>query len=668
MLSELRVSQLGVIEDLSLVLGPGMTAMTGETGAGKTLVVEAVELLLGGRADAVLVRPGAAEAVVEGRFVFGPVPDACASGAVPEAAAEGELSGEVMGELEGEGEVVLSRVVPSDGRSRAYVDGRMATAGALAELSGRLVDLHGQHAHQSLLNAAAQREALDAYAGADRERRDVAREHVRSLERAIASAGGAGQVREREVELLQYQLGELDAVKLTTANEDDELAEEEESLARASEHRAAAAAAHEALAGEEQVADRLGEVVARLAGRPPLATLHARVRGLAAELADTADEARVLAESLEDDPERLAEVTARRALLHELRRKYGGRPPRGEGGRAAEGTGEAAGGKAGTMPGSLAAVFEWQEAARERLRELEELAGAAERLAGESVTARQELRRASAELGEERRAAAGRLGRAVEAELRRLAMPRARFEVRVVDGEVAENPSAPSQSSSPFEDTSWADLRELAGEDVAFVLAANPGEPLLPLSKVASGGELARAMLALRLALLDGGVKSGERSEGPASPPRPVRDARKAGQTVRSGRAARTGPETLVFDEVDAGIGGEAALAVGKALAELGRRYQVVVVTHLAQVAAFAGAQVAVTKSERAGRTVATAAAISGEERVVELSRMLSGQPGSKTARMHAEELLRMAADGTYSAPPAKSRGRARARSSGPTR
>jgi DNA repair protein RecN (Recombination protein N) len=205
------------------------------------------------------------------------------------------------------------------------------------------------------------------------------------------------------------------------------------------------------------------------------------------------------------------------------------------------------------------------------------------------------------------------LGVGAEAGLRRLAMPRARFEVKV--GGVAQG-----ENRNKVTDEEADDSRELSGEDVTFLLAANPGEPLLALSKVASGGELARAMLALRLVLLGG----------------PNRHAPGANGDVQ-------GPLTLVFDEVDAGIGGEAALAVGRSLAELGRRYQVIVVTHLAQVAAFADAQIAVSKVEREGRSVAVAASVSGQDRVIELSRMLSGQPDSATARRHAAELLRSA-------------------------
>jgi DNA repair protein RecN (Recombination protein N) len=580
MLSELRVSQLGVIDDLNLVFGPGMTALTGETGAGKTLVVEAVELLIGGRADGMLVRPGAAEAVVEARFV-GRSRTGLGS-AHAEVADQGEQGeqGEEMDGPGGEREIVMARVVPADGRSRAYVDGRMATVAALAQRGESLVDLHGQHAQQSLLSGRAQRGALDTYAALQRGPRDVARARARQLEEAMARAGGDAAARGRERELLGYQIAELDAAGLQGAAEDEQLALEESGLGQASAHRAAAQAAYEGLAGDDQVLDRLGQVVSATAGHPPLSKLHERLRGLAAELTDAASEARDAADALQDDPERLEEVVARRSVLKELRRKYVG------------------------PAGGMEEVIGFHRHARERLGELEGLEGLAQRLADDYAEAQTELRQASAQLGAARRQAAVAFGEAVEDELRGLAMPRARFEVRVGGEDETAGPGAD-------------DLRRLAGEDVTFLLAANPGEPLLPLAKVASGGELARAMLALRLILLARGDKGGELA----------------------------GPGTLVFDEVDAGVGGEAAVAVGRALAELGRQYQVVVVTHLAQVAAFADAQVVVSKVERDGRTVARAEAVTGRPRVVELSRMLSGQPDSATARLHAEELLRNAGE-----------------------
>ncbi|MCU1461539.1 MAG: recN [Acidimicrobiales bacterium] len=528
MLTELAVRDLGVIAELSLVLGPGMTALTGETGAGKTLVVEAIELLMGGRADPVLVRPGADEAVVEGRF-----------------------------DIDGT-EVVVRRVVSATGRSRAYLDGRLATAAEVASLGARLVDLHGQHAHQALLSARAQRAALDAFGSVDGAPLADARGILAAVDEALAALGGDERARAREIDLLRFQVAELDAAALAGADEDRALEAEQDRLADAVAHRDSGAAAHQLLIDDEGATDAIGAALSAIAGRGPFAELEARLRDVAAEVADVGAELRAVSEGIADDPERLDAVRARRQLLHELRRKYGA---------------------------TLADVLAFATDARTRLAELEQHDRRGAELDGERTVASAAVAKAERAVLAARRAAAPRLAGAVTAHLTALAMARGRLEVAVGD--------------------------EPPGDDVTFLLTANAGEPALPLTKVASGGELARTMLALRLAV-----------------PRLVGSA-----------------GTLVFDEVDAGVGGEAALAVGRALSALAGSsgHQVLVVTHLPQVAAFADEQVAVTKDERGGRTVAEARRLAGDERVVELSRMLSGQPESATARDHAEELLAVA-------------------------
>ncbi|MHB1929429.1 MAG: DNA repair protein RecN [Acidimicrobiales bacterium] len=531
MLLELRVRDLGVIDDQTLLLGPGLTALTGETGAGKTLIVEALGLLVGERSDALLVRPGAEEAVVEGRFGVPP------------------------------GERILARAVAATGRSRAYLDGRMASAAALAEVGATLLDLHGQHASQSLLAPPTQRSALEAAGGVDRGRVDETRRRLRLLTAKEAELGGDGRARAHEVDLLRFQLAELDAAGIEDPGEDDALREDEERLGDAVALRAALAAAHEALAGEDGAVDRVGAAVAAVSGSRSLGALVDRLRAVAAEVADGADEVRLLGEAIEEDPERLARVGARRHALRELRRKFGD---------------------------TLAEVIAYREQARRRLDDLEAHDATATALAAERAGLEAQLVAAEAELAAARRAAAGPFAHAVLDRLQQLALPRARFEVRVGGR---------------------------AGDDVAWLLGANPGEPALPLAKVASGGELARTMLAVRLVLGQAASPDGDGSD-----------------------------RTLVFDEVDAGVGGEAAAAVGAALAALADHHQVIVVTHLAQVAAFADRHLVVTKGVEAAaageRTVARVHGVDGEERVAELSRMLSGRPGSATARSHAAELL----------------------------
>jgi DNA repair protein RecN (Recombination protein N) len=524
MLLELAVTDLGVIDELALVLGPGMTAVTGETGAGKTLVVTAIDLLVGGRADALLVAPGRAEAVVEGRFVD-PATDE---------------------------EIVVRRVVPADGRSRAYIDGRLATAGELAEVGARFVDLHGQHAHQSLLASAAQRDALDAAGGIDLGTRRQLREERDELVRQRDALGGDEQARAREVDLLRYQVEELARAALVE-DEDTVLEAEEAALADASAHIEAALRAAGALDADEGAEALVGEARAALGERAPFAGIVDRLRTVAAELADLSHELRQLGESITDDPERLAAVQARRQTIHELSRKYGP-----------------------TVDDVLAYAAESEQ----RLADLEQRDERAQALDASLAEVEGALADEAARIGDQRRDAAPLLARRAVAHLRDLALPQGRLDVEV-------GPDA--------------------GDAVEFLFAADPGGPLRPLRRVASGGELARVMLALRLVLT-------------------------------------AGPDTLVFDEVDAGIGGTAALAVGRSLAALGTDHQVLVVTHLPQVAAYADAQVAVSKQARRGRTRTEARLVDGEERVVELSRMLSGSPGSDSAQEHAAELIASAA------------------------
>jgi DNA repair protein RecN (Recombination protein N) len=533
MLLELRVENLGIIEEILLPFGPGMTVITGETGAGKTLLVDALELLCGGRADPGAVRDGAAEARVEGRF-----------------APTGE----------GEDEVVLARVVPAVGRSRGYADGRLATAGELAGWGRRLVDLHGQHTHQSLLVSVEQRALLDRACG-DAATRAIAqlrdaRQTVRRVDEQLVALGGDERVRAREADLLRYQLAEIEGGAIADADEDDRLAAEEDLLADAEAHRDALATAYETLEGAGE--DALGRAAGALAGRAAFANLAARVHALQAETAEVARDVRLTLESVAMDPERLVIVQARRARLHELMRKYGR---------------------------DLAAVLAYGDEVRCRLEELETHDARAAALDAERTEAETEARRAAAELSRIRAKAATPLAAAVTEQLRALAMPKASFTVELAQTGMSDDGS----------------------DDVSFLLAPNPGEPHRPLARAASGGELARAMLALRVVLSEA-------------------------------------PPTLVFDEVDAGIGGEAGSAVGRALAGLGGHHQVLCVTHLPQVAAFADAHVVVTKSERKARTVASASLLLDDARIAELARMLAGDLDSQHAREHARELMSRAA------------------------
>lgn len=537
MLIELMVSDLGVIDDLRLQFSPGMTALTGETGAGKTMVVGAIELLVGGRADPALVRHGAREATIEGRFVVG------------------------------DEEMVLTRVVPSNGRSRAYLDGRMATVGALAEAGRKVVDLHGQHDHQSLLSAAVQRDALDRYVGIDLAPLLEARSRVTELDRRLAGLGGDAGARAREIDLLRFQSEELDRAGLKDSDEDDRLDREETGLGDAVAHRTAGTLALEAIVADGGAQDLLAGALGAIDGRLPLAEEESRLRSVLAELADLSAALRDRTDAISDDPARLDVVRERRQRLHELRRKYGTAGDRTESGAGREAT--------------LADVIAYRDTVGERLAELESWEDRAAGLERERSAAVESVTRAEAAVGTARRRGAPKLAAEVQAHLADLAMGGATLAIDVDEAD--------------------------PGDRVQFLLAANRGSLPLPLTKVASGGELARTMLALRLVLS-------------AAPP------------------------CLIFDEVDAGIGGAAALAVGRSLAALGRDHQVLVVTHLPQVAAFADSQVTVVKSERSHGTIARADLLDTEDRIVELSRMLSGTPDSSATREAAAELLATAA------------------------
>ena len=520
MLTELAVRNLGVIDEVNLLLGPGMTAVTGETGAGKTLIVSAIDLLTGGRAETTLVRPGATEAEIEGRFV------------------------------DGDKELVVRRVVPRDGRSRVYIDGRLATVGALAEHGVDFVDLHGQHSHQSLLKGPVQRAALDRFGEIDTDCMASLLDDLRATEAALSELGGDKRDRAREIDLLTYQFNEIEAANIVDENEDVRLDQEEDLLAEADAHREAAARASVLLDADSAALEAISAALAALQNRGPFSDLEERLGSVVAELSDIAGEARDRVESIQDDPEQLALLRQRRAMLRELRRKYGA---------------------------DLAEVTSYGQIVAQRLEVLRSHDQRAAALDQRRDVLREELAQEQLKVLQSRRAAAPQLAAGVEANLAGLAMPTARLEVRV---------------NGP------------AGDDVSLWLAANAGHDLAPLTKVASGGELARAMLALRMVL-----------------------------TV--------GPPTLVFDEVDAGIGGEAANTVAESLASLAADHQVLVVTHLAQIAAVADQHLRVSKTEVDGATLSVAQLLDHESRIVELSRMLSGSPDSDAAQGHAVELLK---------------------------
>ena len=527
MLVELSIENLGIIESSRLTFHDGFTALTGETGAGKTMLVEAINLVCGRRAEASVIRDGADEAHVEARFVR-------------------------MGD-DGEEEVILARTLHREGRSRAYINGRMATVAALSELGEELVDIHGQHAHQRLMSAAAQREALDIFGSINRSPLVSARVVVTEIDALLGALGGDEKSRAREIDLLSFQCEEIENARIVSADEDQQLSHEEDVLSDVAKHQESLQRAVALLSDDGGAVETLGEALRALSTVSSLSSLPERLAALLAEATDLAHTVREAAEGVDENPARLEEIRLRRQLLRDLMRKYGD---------------------------SLADVMNFGAEARTRL---DELMGYAERVAQletDKATALKALRAAQLKVGNARRAVASSLATEVEQRLRVLALPNAQVQVSV--GDAASDP---------------------AGDSVVFMLAANPGSAPQPLTKVASGGELARVMLALRLVLT---------SE----------------------------PGTMVFDEVDAGIGGAAAVAVATALRELGVHHQVFAVTHLAQVAASAHHHISVSKTVRAGKTYGSATVVTEDQRPSEVARMLSGGVADDSALAHAQDLL----------------------------
>ncbi|MFD8147606.1 DNA repair protein RecN [Streptomyces sp. NPDC059708] len=572
----MRIRSLGVIDDAVVELSPGFTAVTGETGAGKTMVVTSLGLLLGGRADPALVRIGAKAAVVEGRVVLRP--DAAAALRAEEAGAELD-----------EGALLISRTVSAEGRSRAHVGGRSVPVGLLSELADDLVAVHGQTDQQGLLRPARQRQALDRYAGdavaVPLEKYAGAYRRLRAASAELETITTRARERAQEADLLRFGLDEVAAVE-PLPGEDAELAAEAERLGHAESLASAAQAAHAALAGDVEdpegvdantlVAGAHRALESVRSHDPVLGALADRIGELGILLGDVAGELAGYADDLDADPLRLAAVEERRAALTQLTRKYGN---------------------------SVDSVLEWAQRGSARLLELDGDDERIEELTAERDALRAELSQLAQALTDARTEAAERFAAAVTAELASLAMPHARVTIAIRQ---TEEPEGVEVGGRPVA------YGPAGADEVELLLAPHPGAQPRPIAKGASGGELSRVMLAVEVVF-----------------------------------AGTTPVPTYLFDEVDAGVGGKAAVEIGRRLAKLAKTAQVVVVTHLPQVAAFADRQLLVEKTVDGSVTRSGVTVLEGEERIRELSRMLAGQEDSQTARAHAEELLAAArADG----------------------
>ena len=551
MLSELRVENLLLIERAELRLVPGLNVLTGETGAGKTVLAHALDLLLGGRARSGIVRPGGAEAYVEGVFEL--------SDALRE-----ELGERLPADAE---DVVLARRVSAEGRTRSYLNGRSASVGDLRDVAAGLIAFYGQHEHRKLMLASAQLDLLDGFCGVEHlERRAAfARLHARArdLERSVAELSERAGARDRELDLLEFELAEIEAAA-PDESEEVELLAARARMRHVEALRSAALSAAEAAAPED--GDGVGALLAAggacLDGfggvDPALDVLAERWRGLAIDADDLAGELRRYAEGLDAEPGALEVAEERLAVLERLKRKHGG---------------------------TIAALLEHAERCRIRRDELAGADVALDEATGELERVREQLAAAAAALRAARVEAAPQLAAAVRERLAELAMEGAEFEILLEPKE----------------------LGPAGADSVEFLLAPNVGVPAAPLREAASGGELSRVMLALMGVANDGGGA------------------------------------TLVFDEVDAGIGGQTARAVGAQLRALAEGRQVLCITHLPQIASLAARHFSIEKDPSAEPARTAVTQLDGGAVVGEIVRMLGADADDVAARRHAKELLKAA-------------------------
>ncbi len=572
MLRSLRIQNLGVIDDAEVEFAPGLNVITGETGAGKTMVVTGLGLLLGARADAALVRTGSVSAVIEGDVDVEPDH--------PAALRVAEAGGGV------EDGVILVRTVSAAGRSKAHVGGRAAPVGVLVEVGEALVAVHGQADQWRLRDGEQHRVILDAFGGpvvADLlDRYTQAFADWQRARRELVDVTASKAERAREAQMLRAALDDIAAVDPQRGEEDDLLVEETR-LAHADALRHGATAAHELLVGDDDpqastpAVDAISHAAARLAEvsehDEDLRELGSRVAELSYAAADVARDLSAYAESIDSDPARLAQVQQRRSALGALLRNYGA---------------------------TSLEVLQWASQSATRLAQVDITDDQIAQLRVDVDEGRTVVADLGQQVSQARADAARRLGVSISAEVQRLAMGSA-----IVTVELMPRVSGSGEGTTDVPvDGGWRHARPTGLEDVEIRLAANPGSTSRPITKAASGGELSRVMLALEIV------------------------------------CAQSQVPTYVFDEVDAGVGGAAALELGARLAQLAEHAQVLVVTHLGQVAAFADRHLVVDKNSDGQVTSSAVRAVHGEERVAEIARMIGGDSDSYAALTHARELL----------------------------
>lgn len=553
MLRALRVSDLAIIDEIELILEPGFNVITGETGAGKSILLQALDVALGGRPDADLVRTGAEEAVVEALFTE--VPDA-----VRETLAAAGLPGEAAGE-----ELVIRRVIAAGGRTRAYVNGAMGSLALLRDLAPHLLRVYGQDEHQALRRVESHRELLDAAGGLASTVGEMRQRHARlvAARQALDAQQESRRAATERLDLLRFQCGELEKAQVQNGEEETLLVERGRLVHAERLGSLAGDAESIVYSGDGSAVDVIGRALGSLRDAERIDDRVARTRTLVetalAELEEAGAELGRYLRGLTPDPRRLEVIEDRLAELARLKRKYGG---------------------------TVDDIVRQYDCLKTELASVEEGDDALAALATEFESSELKAKEWAKRLAVERRRVAHGLERSLAQELRQLALEGARFQVRFTEPE-----------GKPVGPTGW--------DEVEFFLSSNAGEELRPLARVASGGELSRIMLALKTLT-----------------------------------AADDQGAMLIFDEVDAGVGGAVAEVIGRKLRQLGRRRQVLCVTHLPVIAAFAEHHIVVAKEVSGGRTVSSARPLSTGDRVTELARMLGGARMTKEAQQHAQELL----------------------------
>ncbi len=563
MLIELIIRNLAIIDEVQVPFQPGFNVLTGETGAGKSIIIHALTFLLGGRSDTDLIRTGADTMVVEAVFDLRSCPQAKS----------------VLTELGMETEddtLLLSRELSHSGRTRCRINGRAATVTMLKQIGKALVDIHGQHEHQSLLDPTTHLQFLDSFGGEEivqlKERFATLYRRLTAIERQLRELQQSERDRMHRLDLLRYQRDEIDRAALREG-EEEELLQERELLVHAERIAERVREALRGLSGDRGALDTLGDAIQALKDIAPLAPSLQEWSSLLAQAFDTVQEVALelerYAARLEFDPNRLEEVESRLDLIKRLKRKYGD---------------------------SIAAILHYREQIEQELQRLESSEERLEQLQKEREEVRSELAQVALALSHARRDLAARLERTVQEHLKALMMERARFKVAL---DYLPDPDGLALPNGTFA------FGRNGIDQVEFLIATNPGEPLKPLSKIASGGELSRTMLALKASLQ-------RTHEIPV----------------------------LVFDEIDVGIGGRVAEAVGEKLREVSRYAQVLCVTHLPQIAALADGHLRVEKVTEGKRTWVVVTPLSPEERIREIARMLSGKQITAASLQHAQELL----------------------------